>query len=119
MNKAVRAAVALFMGFREKKPKRVKVVQVDIPEAVAVIGHVTEICYRTTHGDETVYYRHPFQEGSRPLLCSSPDGRQLLLLGGRYEFGERGIVDIDAKGRRIYEPDHGKDVGFMRRRQAD
>lgn len=120
MKKAIRAAVELFAAFREKQPRRIKVVEFDVPEAVLVIGHVEEICYRTTHGDKLVRYRHPFQSGSRPLLCVSSDGKQLLLLGGRYQFEERGIVDIDARGRKVYDPEHGQDdSAYLRRRQAD
>lgn len=110
MKRAIRAAVALYRSFREKDPKRLKVVQFDVPAAVAVIGHVEAIKYRTTHGDKAEYYEHEFQAGSRPLLVASSDGRQLLLLGGRYCFEARGIVDIDARGKKIYEPNHGKEL---------
>lgn len=119
MKRAIRAAVKLYRDFREKEPKRLTTVDFDIPEAVMVIGHVEAIKYRTTHGGETELYEHPFQPGSRPLLVASSDGKQLLLLGGRYKFTARGIVDRDAKGRLVYEPDHGKETGFLRRRQAD
>jgi hypothetical protein len=119
MKRAIRAAVKLYRSFRESDPKRIKVVSFDVPEAVMVIGHVEEICYTTTHDGKSVAYRHPFQPGSRPLLCASSDGAQLLLLGGRYKFTDRGIVDRDSRGRLVYEPDHGKTEGFLRRRQAD
>lgn len=115
MKRALRAAVQLFRDFREKEPKRLRVVHFDVPEAVMVIGHVESICYRTDHDGKTELYEHPFQPGSRPLLCASSDGNQLLLLGGRYKFTARGIVDRDAKGKLVYEPGHG---GYLRRRQA-
>lgn len=126
MKRAIRAAINLYRDFREKEPKRIRVVDFDLPQAVMVIGHVDEILYTTTHGRKTVHYRHPFQEGSRPLLCASSDGKQLLLLGGRYKFTDRGIVDRDADGNLVFDPDHGADEaavglsgGFMRRRQAE
>jgi hypothetical protein len=119
VKKVIRAAVNLYQSFREKAPKRLKVVSFDVPEAVMVIGHVEEIAYRTTHGDKTEHYVHAFAPGSRPLLTASHDGRQLLLLGGRYMFTDRGIVDKDAKGRLIFEPEHGRDAGFLSRKQAD
>jgi hypothetical protein len=126
LKRAIRAAVKLYRDFREATPKKLGVVNFDVPDAVMVIGHVDEICYTTTHGKKTVSYRHPFQEGSRPLLVASSDGKQLLLLGGRYKFTDRGIVDRDAKGNLVFDPDHGADEAasplgpaFMRRRQAD
>lgn len=123
MKKAIRAAVALYQSFREKHPRRLQTIDFDVPEAVAVIGHVDEICYTTTHGKKTVSYRHEFAPGSRPLMTVSSDGGQLLLLGGRYKFNERGIMDRDAKGRLIDDPRHGDDDldegdGHLRRPQA-
>lgn len=110
MNRAVKAAIRLYRAFREKDPERIGVVHVELPEAVAVIGYVEAIKYRTTHGGKTELYEHPFQAGSRPLLVASSDGRQLLLLGGRYRFGARGIVDVDARGKLVLDPDHGKEL---------
>lgn len=126
MKKAIRAAVKLYEDFREKVPKKLRVVEFDVPDAVMVIGFVDEIHYTTTHGRKVTSYRHPFQDGSRPLLCASSDGKQLLLLGGRYKFTARGIVDRNPDGSLNFDPDHGADEGvhglsggFMRRHQAD
>lgn len=126
MRRAIRVGIELFRDFREREPKRVHVVDFDVPVAVMMIGHVDEICYTTTHGKKVVSYRHPFQEGSRPVLCSSADGKQLLLVGGRYKFTDRGIVDKDADGNLVFDPDHGANEpagplgpAFMRRRQAE
>lgn len=110
VRKSIHAAIALYRSFREKEPQRISVVDFDVPEAVAVIGYVEAIKYRTTHGEKTELYEHPFQRGSRPLLAVSSDGRQLLLLGGRYRFTARGIVDRDARGKLVYDPEHGKDL---------
>jgi hypothetical protein len=120
MKKAIRSAVDLYRSFREQMPKKIDTVHFDLPQAVAVIGHVDEILYTTTHNGKTQAYRHPFQPGSRPLMAVSGDGTQILLLGGRYKFTARGIVDRDAKGKLVYEPAHGDDdSGFLRRRQAE
>lgn len=126
IRRAIRVGIELFRDFREREPKRIRVVDFDLPRAVMVIGYVEEIHYTTTHGKKSVLYRHPFQAGSRPLLCSSADGAQLLLLGGRYKFTDRGIVDRDADGNLVFDPDHGADEpegalgpAFMRRRQAE
>lgn len=108
MNRDIKRAIALYESFREKRPKKISSVSVRVPHAVAVIGHVDTIDYTTTHGEKVTSYRHPFAPGSRPLLCVSGDGRQLMLLGGRYKFTERGIVDRDHKGREVESPAHGK-----------
>jgi hypothetical protein len=114
-----RRTIAIYESFREKKAhNKVAVVQMDVPTLCAIVGHVeaietngqghvTSIDYRTTHGRKLTLYRHDFTQGSRPLLCVSPDGRQLLLLGGRYRFTHRGIVDLDAKDREIENTAHG------------
>jgi hypothetical protein len=104
----VRAAVELYESFREKKPKRLDTIHVKIPRVVVHIGYVEVLWYRTTHGKDVQPYEHKFAAGSRPLLCVSSDGKQLLLLGGRYQFTERGIVDKDAKGKEIENKRHGK-----------
>lgn len=120
MKRSIRSAISLYRSFRERNPTRVKIVDWEPPRAVAVIGHVDEVCYTTTHGKKVVSYRHPFQQGSRPLLCASEDGRQLLLLGGHFKFTDRGIVDIDPQGRKVFDPEHGQDdLPSLMKRQAD
>ena len=107
--KDMRGVIQIYESFREKKPRRLNVVKVpDAPKIVACIGHVEAIDYRTTHGRKLTLYRHDFVAGSRPLLCVSPDGKSLLLLGGRYQFTERGIVDRDARGREVENKKHGR-----------
>jgi hypothetical protein len=110
VTRALKAAVALYKSFREKHPKKMTVVQFDVPEAVAVMGHVEAIEYKTDHAGKTTLYRHDFVPGSRPLMCVSSDGKQLLLLGGRYRFTGRGIVDHDRQGREVDNPAHGTEL---------
>lgn len=104
----LQAAVELYESFREKRPKKLSTIHVKIPRVVVHVGYIETIWYRTTHGEEVQPYEHKFASGSRPLLCVSADGKQLLLLGGRYQFTERGIVDKDAKGKEIENKRHGK-----------
>lgn len=122
----IRAAIKLYRDFREKEPKRLTTLNFDVPAAVMVIGHVDEIWYTTSHGKKKVEYRHPFQNGSRPLLCASSDGKQLMLFGGRYKFTDRGIVDRNPDGTLNFDPRHGEDEaetgysgGMLRKRQAE
>lgn len=111
-------AAKLYESFRERAPTRVKKLGIAGPPRIAVdIGHVEFIGYRTTHGRKLTLYQHDFAPGSRPLLCVSPDGKQLLLLGGRYQFTGRGIVDRDIAGREIDNPQHGRPMRSNPRRR--
>lgn len=65
----------------------------EIPDVVAVIGELESVIYSTVRDGVSERYIHDFRKSSRPLLCVTPDGAQLLLIGGRYEFTDRGIVD--------------------------
>lgn len=69
-------------------------IEVDpLPDAVAVIGECDAVCYTTVRDGRRESYIHEFRSRDKPLLAVSPDGRRLLLIGGRYLFTERGIVD--------------------------
>jgi hypothetical protein len=58
---------------------------------VDFIGYTTQ---RVERGRRQVQkYIHKFKAADRPLLVVSPDGGQLFMLGGRFRFTERGIVD--------------------------
>lgn len=113
---SVKAAVKLYESFRERKPRRIGHASFKVPAAVACMGYVEGIDYRTTHGKKVTLYHHDFAPGSRPLLAVSSDGKQLLLLGGRYQFTERGIVDKDAKGREVENAGHGKTINPRRKK---
>mgnify|MGYP001254043250 CR=1 FL=1 len=66
------------------------------PKAVAVIGECAGILYDTVRDGKLEKYIHEFAKKDRPLFCVSPDGKQLLLVGGNFTFTERGIVDRSA-----------------------
>lgn len=65
----------------------------DAPRVLAVIGELEAVIYSTVRDDNAERYIHKFRQKSRALLCVSPDGGQLYIVGGNYEFTERGIVD--------------------------
>lgn len=67
-----------------------------MPRAVVIVGYCDFIGYTTTHGRKAARYTHDFATRSRPLLCT--DGRRLYLVGGKFRFTSRGIVDLDARG---------------------
>ena len=65
-----------------------------IPDVMCVIGDIDGIMYTTMRDGKTEKYLHKFKKSARPLFCVSPDGLSLHLIGGSYQFGERGIEDF-------------------------
>lgn len=103
-------AFRLYKEFRETTPKRAKVVNYDVPSVAMIMGHVEFVGYRTSHDGKVVLYKHDFASGSRPLLAAGPKRNQLFLLGGRYRVTDRGIVDLDSRGREIDDPQAGQEI---------
>lgn len=64
-----------------------------MPKTVVAIGQIDGILYTTVRDGKTEKYIHKFSRKARPLFAVSPDGQQLFILGGEYDFTERGIVD--------------------------
>ena len=85
---------ALFREFTGHEPEIVDRVPLPHnPEVLIVIGKCDGIMYTTVRDGVTEKYVHQFKSKARPLFCVTPDGSQLVLLGGEYDFTERGIVD--------------------------
>jgi hypothetical protein len=83
----------LFRDFTGEHPERMKNVRLPVPKTGLVIGELDGVLYTTIRDGKTEAYQHDFKKGSRPLLASSHDGSSLHILGGEYEFTERGIED--------------------------
>jgi hypothetical protein len=58
-----------------------------------IIGELDLVGYRAKRDGKTERYGHHFKKNSRPLLAVTSDGKQLHIVGGRYEFTEAGIED--------------------------
>ncbi len=101
LTRSQRKAIELFRGFREREPTISKEIELDVPDQLIVMGHVEFIGYKTTHGKRAKLYKHDFAKGSRPLLCTGVGKNQVFLIGGNYHVTERGIVDLDTRGREI------------------
>ena len=87
-------AAALYESFTGRRARITETLEVpEFPEAVAVIGPCDFIGYTTFRNGRTEKYVHDFAAKDRPLLCVTPDGTQILLIGGDYDFTARGIVD--------------------------
>lgn len=90
----IRKAQSLYKDFSGHDGDEVENVEKPvIPDALMVIGELEGVIYSTVRDDEHERYIHKFRAQSRPLLCVSPDGDQLFIIGGNYEFTDRGIVD--------------------------
>lgn len=69
-------------------------VAVERPIKVGVaIGKLSGVMYEATRDGERAQYFHKFKSSSRPLLIADHDGSRIGIVGGRYRFTERGIVD--------------------------
>lgn len=69
-------------------------VQVPAMPAVGVaIGEIDGILYSAVRDGQLEKYIHRFRKKDRPIFVVSPDGSMLYLIGGSYDFTERGIVD--------------------------
>jgi len=80
-----------FTGHDALELGRVKVPA--MPAVGVAIGEVDGILYSTIRDGVLEKYIHKFRKSDRPLFVVSPDGKVLYLLGGDYNFTERGIVD--------------------------
>jgi hypothetical protein len=65
----------------------------EYPDVLLCVGDIDFIGYTTVRDGVTEKYIHKFKKNCRPLFTVSPDGTQIFLLGGSYDFTERGIVD--------------------------
>jgi len=88
----LRKTIKLFQDFRGDDPDHVDTVTVADYDTFMVIGYLDFVGYHTVRDGEEERYIHHFKEKSRPLLCASHDGKQLIILGGGYKFGDRGII---------------------------
>ena len=64
-----------------------------LPDVMLVVGDIDGVMYTTVRDGVEEKYVHQFKKKCRPLFCVSHDGKTLYMLGGSYDFTERGIVD--------------------------
>lgn len=88
----LRKAAQLFEDFTGKRASRItKHSLPEIPNEGLVFGTLVQVGYESARDGKL--YRHTFRERSRPLLVATPDGKTVLIVGGRYAFTDRGIED--------------------------
>jgi len=79
------------MGHEAESIGKIKVEP--MPKVGVAIGEVDGILYSTVRDGKLEKYIHQFRKADKPLFVVSPDGKRLFLIGGNYDFTERGIVD--------------------------
>jgi len=87
------AAAALYSDFTGHDADLIERHHVDWPDTGLTIGKCDGILYETVRDGVTEHYVHRFKKSARPTLGASHDGTTLVLIGGKYRFTERGIVD--------------------------
>jgi hypothetical protein len=106
----------LYRDFREAEPVG-RYVRAKYPATLARMGVCEFIGYMTTHDGETALYVHHFAPGSRPALYAGSGRNKLFLMGGRFTVTDRGITDLDPRGRVVdYTPRYN--VASVNRRQV-
>ncbi|MES9901024.1 MAG: hypothetical protein ABW148_18660 [Sedimenticola sp.] len=87
-------AVELFEDFTGDEADYSEKHEYTIPDVGIEIGTIDGIMYTTRRNGKEEKYIHRFKKESRPLLAVSSDGEQLIMVGGSYQFTEKGIEDI-------------------------
>jgi len=91
---AISRAADLYERFSGHEAEEIGRVRVNpLPRVGVAIGEVDGILYTTTRDGVVEQYIHKFRRRDKPLFVVAPDGKALFLVGGRYTFTERGIVD--------------------------
>jgi len=97
-NADVRKAAALYERFSGHEAEAIGRIKVNpIPKVGVAIGTLDAVLYTTVRDGKTEKYIHKFAKRDMPLLVVSPDGSSIHVVGGRYKFTERGIVDASDK----------------------
>jgi len=81
----------LFHDFTGDHPEKMRRVKLKVPKVGLVIGTLDGVDYTTVRDGKTERYHHDFNKRRRPTLAAASDGQSLHILGGEYEFTERGI----------------------------
>lgn len=83
----------MYRDFTGDEPEHATKIPIRTPKTGLLVGDLDGVLYTTVRDGVTERYIHEFKKGSRPLLAAAHDGKSLHILGGEYEFTERGIVD--------------------------
>lgn len=90
----IKEAGALFQEFTGHDADYYDTVPYEPVKVGLKVGTVDAILYTTVRDGIMEHYKHDFRKSSRPTLVASHNGKALALVGGKYRFTDRGIVDI-------------------------
>lgn len=98
----IRRAADLYERFSGHQAEAIGEISIPaVPKTGIAIGTLDGVLYTTVRDGVTERYIHEFKKRDAPLLVVSPDGKQMFIVGGSFDFTERGIVDgSDRKTRR-------------------
>lgn len=98
MSKSVRQAADLYERFSGHEAESIgRIKAPPMPKVGVAIGELDAVLYTTMRDGKVEKYIHKFNAKDKPLLVVSPNGKQILVIGGYYTFTERGIVDKSDK----------------------
>ncbi len=100
-SKLVQKAALLYERFSGHEAEAIGKIKVPpMPTVGVAIGDIDGVLYTTIRDGRVEKYIHKFKAKDKPLFVVSPNGKQLYMVGGHYDFTERGIVDkSDVKNR--------------------
>jgi hypothetical protein len=91
VREAAAKAAKRFQDFTGHAPMEGKVRMPDWPKALMSWGKCLTIDYVTVRDGKKTQYTHDFPANARPYICTDPDGTMIFILGGPFQFTERGI----------------------------
>lgn len=93
-------AATLYEKFHGAAPRRLSQVTVRPQDKILLrIGPCLGVMYEAVRDGKRQRFLHQFEGSACPLLASSADGKQLYLVGGRYDFTADGITDRPTRKR--------------------
>lgn len=92
--KEIEQAAQLYEDFHGEPATKETIYHAPAPGVVAQVGPLVGLIYEAIRDGEKNNYIHKFRKTSRPELAVTHDGGQLVALGGRYVFTDRGFVDV-------------------------
>jgi len=96
-----RNPLSLYQSFHGANPKGTRRINFSVPTRLVKIGRLKSLIYAPESPSKHVGthfshkfgdYGYKFVRGQEPVLAVSEDGKQLMIVNGKYVFGDRGIV---------------------------
>lgn len=93
----MKTGVELFEAFTGHEATHYDRVNLPDMSVCVQIGELDGIAYETVRDGKRQKYFHKFKKSARPVFAVTHDGGALVIVGGRFRFTERGIVDHGSK----------------------